>query len=379
METMNSPEEPTQSPQEQASLPASAAPGSGVRGSADGSDYGAEQIRALKGIEGIRTRPAMYIGDTGPRGLHHLVYEVVDNSIDEASNGFARQIVVRINADGSVSVADDGRGIPVGPMPDMENRSALEVVLTEIHAGAKFDRQGGYKTGTGGLHGVGITAVNALSEWLEAEIRREGAVWTMEFARGTVAEPLKKLGVSDRTGTKITFQPDPRIFPDTKFHYDTLQKRLQELAFLNKGVRIQLFDERTGAKDDFCYEDGLIEFVKHLNRTTTPLFPQVIHVQGTQDQTEVEVALQRAAGVGNVNGNIAQPHVAQTEAPHVEIVVELADHPHLGRWRGGRVLELYRVRQRLARGNKLLRALTERPLQDRLPLASLAGQELRQL
>ena len=144
-------------------------------------------------------------------------------------------IIVRINADGSVTITDDGRGIPVGPMPDMENRSALEVVLTEIHAGGKFDRTSGYKTGTGGLHGIGITAVNALSEWLEAEVRREGHVWTMDFARGAVMSGLKQLGKSERTGTKITFKPDPQIFPDTQFSYDVLHKRLQELAFLTPG------------------------------------------------------------------------------------------------------------------------------------------------
>src|SRR3990172_9347616 len=231
------------------------------------SDYGAEQIRALEGVEGIRMRPAMYIGDTTPRGLHHLVYEVVDNSIDEAVNTHASLILVKINADGSVSVTDDGRGIPVGPMPDMNNRPALEVVLTEIHAGGKFYRKSGYKTGTGGLHGVGITAVNALSEWLEAEVRREGHVWTMDFARGEVASELKKLGKSDRTGTKITFKPDPQIFPDTRLNYDTLQKRLQELAFLTPRIQIQLTDDRTGQSDTFHYDNGIIEFVKHLNRT----------------------------------------------------------------------------------------------------------------
>ena len=200
--------------------------------------YDASDIRVLEGIEGIRKRPAMYIGDTTPRGLHHLVYEVVDNSIDEAVNGFASVIIVRINADGSVTITDDGRGIPVGAMPDMENRSALEVVLTEIHAGGKFDRASGYKTGTGGLHGIGITAVNALSEWLEVEVRREGHVWTMDFARGVMMSGLKQLGKSDRTGTKITFKPDPQIFPDAKFSYDVLHKRLQELAFLTPGARI---------------------------------------------------------------------------------------------------------------------------------------------
>jgi DNA gyrase subunit B len=237
------------------------------------SDYSEKDIRHLKGIEGIRTRPAMYIGDTASRGLHHLVFEVVDNSIDEAVNGFATTVSVRINADGSVTILDDGRGIPVGPVPTANNRPALEVVLTEIHAGGKFDRSSGYKTGTGGLHGVGITAVNALSEWLEAEVRREGHVWSMEFSRGVVTEPLKKMGKADRTGTKITFKPDLKIFPETKFVYDILQKRLQDLAFLNKGVKIQIFDERNDQKDEFLYQNGLIEFVAYLNRTENPLFP----------------------------------------------------------------------------------------------------------
>ncbi|MGE3316705.1 MAG: DNA gyrase subunit B, partial [Planctomycetaceae bacterium] len=222
--------------------------------------------------------------------------EVVDNSIDEAVNGHASVIMVKINADGSVSITDDGRGIPVGPMPEMNNRPALEVVLTEIHAGGKFDRTSGYKTGTGGLHGVGITAVNALSEWLEAEVRREGHVWTMDFARGEVASELKKLGKSDRTGTKITFKPDPAIFPDTKLTYDTLQKRLQELAFLTPGVRIMLNDERSGQSDDFHYENGIIEFVKHMNRTENPIYPEVIQITGQQDDIQVNIALQHNDG-----------------------------------------------------------------------------------
>jgi DNA gyrase subunit B len=267
---------------------------------ATGDDYGASQIRALEGVEGIRTRPAMYIGDTTLRGLHHLVYEVVDNSVDEAVNRHATVITVRINADGSVSCLDDGRGIPVGPMPDMGNRPALEVVLTEIHAGGKFDREGGYKTGTGGLHGVGITAVNALSEWLEAEVRREGHVWRMDFQRGIVTNQLQKLGASDTTGTQITFKPDPEIFPDTNFNYDTLARRLQELAFLNAGVRIRINDERSNQTDEFHYEEGLLEFVKHLNRTEDPLFPQIIRIQGTMPsddgEVEVDVAVQYTGG-----------------------------------------------------------------------------------
>ena len=259
--------------------------------------YDEKQIRALEGVEGIRMRPAMYIGDTTLRGLHHLVYEVVDNSIDEAVNGHATLVSVRIHTDGSVSCADDGRGIPVGPMPEMENRSALEVVFTEIHAGGKFDRSGGYKTGTGGLHGVGLTAVNALSEWLEVEVRREGHVWTMGFVRGQVMEPLQKLGKSDTGGTKVTFFPDPDIFPDTKFLYDTLQKRIQELAFLNAGLRIRIVDERSEQSEEFHYEQGLIEFVNYLNRTENPLFPTVVSVCGEQDDIQVDVALQYNDGV----------------------------------------------------------------------------------
>lgn len=263
-------------------------------------DYGAGQIRALEGVEGIRTRPAMYIGDTTLRGLHHLVYEVVDNSVDEAVNQHATVITVRVNADGSVTCIDDGRGIPVGPMEEMGNRPALEVVLTEIHAGGKFDRSGGYKTGTGGLHGVGITAVNALSEWLEAEVRREGHVWRMAFQRGVVTNELQKLGTSDTTGTRITFKPDPEIFPDTSFNYDTLARRLQELAFLNAGVRIRISDERSGQADEFHYEDGLLEFVKHLNRTEDPLFPQIISIQGSMPsddgEVEVDIAVQYTGG-----------------------------------------------------------------------------------
>jgi len=272
----------------------------GTNGGDAANDYGAEQIRALKGIEHIRERPSMYIGDTTLRGLHHLVYEVVDNSIDEAVNGFARLILIRINADGSCSVIDDGRGIPVGPKADMGNRPALEVVLTEVGAGGKFDRKGGYKTGTGGLHGVGITAVNALSEWLEAEICREGFVWTMEFERGEVKAGLKKLGPTEKSGTKITFKPDSRIFPDTKFLFDTLQKRIQELAFLNKGVRIQFSDERGGQSEEYFYEQGLIEFVGYLNRTENVLHPEVIVIRGEGEvfvrddahKLEVEIAIQ---------------------------------------------------------------------------------------
>ena len=260
------------------------------------SDYDVDQIKALKGIEGIRTRPAMYIGDAGTHGLHHLVFECVDNSIDEAVNGYCTTIQCTIHVDGSVSVIDDGRGIPVKTMADQGGRSALEVVLTEIHAGGKFGREGGYKTGTGGLHGVGITAVNAVSEWLEAEVRREGHVWTMSFAQGVLTDPLKKLGKTDKTGTKLQFKPDPAIFSETTFSYEVLHRRLQELAFLTPGVRISIKDERTGQGDEFHYENGLVEFVKHLNRAATSDYSEVIDITGEGEGHEgtvyVHVALQ---------------------------------------------------------------------------------------
>lgn len=253
-------------------------------------DYGAETIQHLEGIEGIRHRPAMYIGGTDLSGLHHLVYEVTDNVLDEFANGFATVMNVQIHGDGSITVTDDGRGIPVDTMKD-KGKSALEVVFTEIHAGGKFDRKA-YAVGTGGLHGVGITAVNACSEWLEVEVSRQGYVWRMEFARGRLVTPLTKGMATDQTGTKVTFKPDPQIFPNTTFNYDTIHKRLQDCAFLNAGIRINVTDERTGQSDTFHYEDGLAEFVKWINRTETPLHPDVIRIQGTVETVDVDIALQ---------------------------------------------------------------------------------------
>ncbi len=259
-------------------------------------EYNETHLKALKGIEGIRHRPSMYIGDTGSNGLHHLVFELVDNCIDECSAGRASTINVVIHADGSVSVSDDGRGIPVGRMEDEGGKSALEVVFTNIHAGGKFNREGGYKVGTGGLHGVGIKAVNALSEWLEAEVRREGHVWTMDFARGVPTTDLKKLGKSETTGTKVTFKPDADIFADTKYNYEILLKRCRDLAFLNAGIRIRLSDDRTSQTEEFCYPDGLVEFVRYLNRTETPLYEPIIKIVGVQEGTEVAVTLQHNDG-----------------------------------------------------------------------------------
>jgi DNA gyrase subunit B len=255
--------------------------------------YTEAAIRVLEGIEAIRKRPGMYIGDTTPRGLHHLVYEVVDNSIDEALAGYCRDIAVAIHADGSVSVEDDGRGIPVGPHPDFPEMSTLEVVLTKPHAGGKFDHAT-YKV-SGGLHGVGVTVVNALSEWLQAEIRRDGRVWRQEYRRGEAQGPIRDVGPASVTGTKITFLPDAAIFPDITVDYDVLEKRLRELAFLNKGVRITLADERGDEPqgDTFHSTEGLVEFVQYLNRAQKASHaPAVLSGRDDERAVEVEVALQ---------------------------------------------------------------------------------------
>ncbi len=275
--------------------------------------YDETQITALEGIEGIRHRPAMYIADTGTHGLHHLVYEVVDNSIDEAVNGYATTVSVKINGDGSITVIDDGRGIPVGRMANQEGKSALEIVFTKIHAGGKFNRTGGYKTGTGGLHGVGITAVNALSDWLEVEVRREGHVWTMEFSRGHVVHDLQKIGKSESTGTKVTFSPDPTIFPETRFTYDAIHKRMQELAFLNAGVIIRIHDERTNQSDEFISKDGLFGFVRYLNRTDNPLHPDIVHLKGEHehelsDGTKQRIGLEVAMQYNDSSSDIVRPY-----------------------------------------------------------------------
>jgi DNA gyrase subunit B len=268
-------------------------PDSAGKPAAAGGTYDASDIQHLKGIEGIRTRPAMYIGDTGAPGLHHLVYEVVDNSIDEAVNGYASEIHVQINLDESISIVDNGRGIPVDVVKG-DGRPALEVVLTEIHAGGKFNRESGYKVGTGGLHGVGITAVNALSSWLTAEVRRGGSTWVMDFEKGRRTSELRQLGGADSTGTRLTFLPDPTIFSETKFSLDTLTRRMRELAFLTPGIRITLRDERADRTEEFHFEDGLVEFVKYLNRTQTPLTSDVFRVmaEAEAENVVVEVAMQ---------------------------------------------------------------------------------------
>ncbi len=251
--------------------------------------YDASSIKVLGGIEAIRKRPAMYIGDTTLRGLHHLIWEVVDNAVDEAMVGACTAIDVTVNADGSVSIRDNGRGMPVD-LHKEQNKPAVEVIMTMLHGGGKFDHQT-YKV-SGGLHGVGIKAVNALSEWLELEIRRDGHVYHQEYARGEKQTELKKWGVSKTTGTMVTFRPDPQIFPDTTFHYQTLVTRLRELAFLNAGLQLRLKDERDGKDETFKFDGGLKAFVKFLNEGKEPVHRDILAFSREQDKIQVEVALQ---------------------------------------------------------------------------------------
>lgn len=255
------------------------------------SKYDATTITVLEGIEAVRKRPAMYIGDTSQRGFHHLAYEVVDNSIDEALAGHCSTIDVVIHGDGSVSVTDDGRGIPVD-RHKTEKKPAVEVVLTTLHAGGKFDHKT-YKV-SGGLHGVGVSVVNALSEWLEVEVRRDKKVHHQKFARGKTASKLTVIGKTKKTGTKVTFLPDEKIFEGCEFNFDTISKRMREMAFLNRGVKITLNDERTGNEVEFRYKGGIAEFVSYLNKNKTVLHGKVIHLQkeNADGSIEVEVAMQ---------------------------------------------------------------------------------------
>ena len=260
-------------------------------------EYSTESIQALKGLEAVRMRPGMYIGDTTSRGLHHLIWEIVNNSVDEAMAEHAENIWVKINADGSVSVADDGRGIPVG-MHAKEKRETLEVVMCDLHAGGKFGG-GGYKV-SGGLHGVGASVVNALSEWLEVEVARGGNVYRMSFERGNVKEKIKVVGKRAKTGTKITFKPDHQIFPDMTFDYERIVARCRELAYLTEGLAFFIEDERTTKKEEFKYSKGIIQFVKQLNEGKEPIHSQVIYLEKEEPNKElplqVAIAMQYSDG-----------------------------------------------------------------------------------
>ena len=253
-------------------------------------DYTAKSINVLKGLEAVRKRPAMYIGDIGSRGLHHLINEVVDNSIDEALAGYNDRVLVTIHKDQSVTVEDRGRGIPVD-MHTEEKKSALEVVMTVLHAGGKFDKNS-YKV-SGGLHGVGVSVVNALSEWCTVEVKRDGKIYFQEYKRGIPKAPVKQIGTykGESTGNKTTFKPDSEIFKSTKFHFDTVAERLRELAYLNKEVTMILKDEAEGLEEVYKFKGGLIDFVKYLDENRAPIHKPV-YIEGEKDNTPVEIAFE---------------------------------------------------------------------------------------
>jgi DNA gyrase subunit B len=287
-------------------------------------DYNAGQIQVLKGLEAVRKRPGMYIGSTSARGLHHLVYEVVDNSIDEAMAGHATRVDVTIHPDDSITVVDNGRGIPVDLHPT-EKIPAVELALTVLHAGGKFDNEGegSYKV-SGGLHGVGVSVVNALSEHLRVEVRREGKIHEMSFSRGDKTQELRVTGTTEERGTTVTFKPDREIFEETTYAFDTLSNRLRELAFLNRGIFISLTDERPASeeggevrRDQYHYEGGLREFVEYLRGSRKPLHPEVVHVEATKAEAEIEIAFQYDDGynentftfVNNINTHEGGTHL----------------------------------------------------------------------
>jgi DNA gyrase subunit B len=255
--------------------------------------YDTDSIQVLEGLKAVKQNPAMYIGSTDERGLHHLVYEVVDNSIDEAMAGYCTKIQVSLNKDGSVTVIDDGRGIPI-TIHKKYNKSGVELVMTTLHAGGKFDSQA-YKV-SGGLHGVGVSVVNALSSWLEAKVRRNGEEYYQKYDHGDTIAPLKKIGKSEKNGTTITFLPDPEILETVDIKYETITARLKEQAFLNAGLEIEILDERSGQSDRFKYDGGIIEFVQHINRNKTALHPNPIFLKAEKEDVEVEIAIQYTDG-----------------------------------------------------------------------------------
>ena len=263
----------------------------GKKGKSASSTYGAADITVLEGLEAVRKRPGMYIGSTGERGLHHLVYEVVDNSVDEALAGFCDFVQIVLHPDNSVTVTDNGRGIPVD-LHEKEQRPAAEVVLTMLHAGGKFGEGGGYKV-SGGLHGVGVSVVNALSEHLELEVKRDGHVWTQSYARGIPQTTLQKGAKTKERGTSITFLPDLEIFDEIEFDFETLAQRMRETAFLTRGLRIELVDERgSGDRVEFQYDGGIRDFVAYLNENKEPIHKKIVYFDGDSDDGQVEVSMQ---------------------------------------------------------------------------------------
>jgi DNA gyrase subunit B len=297
-------------------------------------EYGADQIQALEDLEPVRQRPGMFIGSTGPRGLHHLVYEVVDNAIDEALAGYCDDIGVTLHEDGSVSVTDNGRGIPVDTHKKYD-RPAVEVVMTVLHAGGKFNKDS-YSV-SGGLHGVGVSVVNALSKWLAVEVRRDGGVWNHRFDHGAPEEGafrrVRDLDPGEETGTTVRFWPDPEVFETTEFDYDTIVNRLRELAFLNSGVRISIEDERTGESDVFEYEGGIRAFVRYMNETRTTLHDDVVYYEDEQEGIHVEVAIQATdevqssihAFANNINTREGGTHLTGFKTALTRTVNDYAD------------------------------------------------------
>ena len=260
---------------------------------AQNGSYDTDSIKVLEGLAAVKQNPAMYIGSTDERGLHHLVYEVVDNSIDEALAGHATHVSVKLNKDGSVTVQDDGRGIPVKMHPKYK-KSGLELVMTTLHAGGKFDSEA-YKV-SGGLHGVGVSCVNALSKWLEATVNRNGKTYSQKYDHGAPVAALKEIGESEKNGTTIKFMPDDEIFETTEIKYETIATRLKELAYLNAGLEIRIFDERTDKEEIFKYDGGIKEFVQHINRNKTQLHPDPIYLEATREDFEVEISIQYTDG-----------------------------------------------------------------------------------
>lgn len=295
-------------------------------------EYGAKEIKILKDLEAVRKRPSMYIGSTGPRGLHHLIHEVVDNSIDEVLAGYCKNVEVILHRDGSVSVVDDGRGIPVDVHPEY-GKSALELVLTTLHSGGKFDHKI-YRV-AGGLHGVGISVVNALSEWLEAKVMRKGKIWRQRYKRGVPVTGVEVVGEvgSEKTGTWITFKPDPEIFEIVEFDSERLSRRLRELAFLNEEVTIRLLDERTEKEEVFHFEGGIKTLVKYLNQNRDVLFPEPIYFRSTRDGVELEVAIQYHQGfiqdifafVNDINTEEGGTHLSGFKAALTRVINEYAN------------------------------------------------------